>query len=54
MAEYGDTDPGRFTEDGSFIGKINNCRLIYRFVADFHIGIKIKNFLQGNMCRTKH
>lgn len=20
MAEYGDTDPGRFTEDGSFIG----------------------------------
>ncbi|PIO68097.1 hypothetical protein TELCIR_10133, partial [Teladorsagia circumcincta] len=21
MAEYGDTDPGRFTEDGSFIGE---------------------------------
>ncbi|KJH49857.1 hypothetical protein DICVIV_03968 [Dictyocaulus viviparus] len=21
MAEYGDTDPGRFTEDGSFIGQ---------------------------------
>lgn len=22
MAEYGDTDPGQFTEDGSFIGKV--------------------------------
>lgn len=23
MAEYGDADPGRFTEDGSFIGEYN-------------------------------
>lgn len=24
MAEYGDTDPGRFTEDGSFIGTVSS------------------------------
>ncbi|KAK6060018.1 fibronectin type III domain protein [Cooperia oncophora] len=30
MAEYGDTDPGRFTEDGSFIG---NYLLIHLFTC---------------------
>ncbi|PIO64942.1 fibronectin type III domain protein [Teladorsagia circumcincta] len=37
MAEYGDTDPGRFTEDGSFIGTNS-------FIQFSH------NFLYANVC----
>lgn len=50
MAEYGDTDPGRFTEDGSFIGTVS--RSIFRVSDARYPAFKVVA-VRGR-CRSMH
>ncbi|EYC43658.1 hypothetical protein Y032_0485g2327 [Ancylostoma ceylanicum] len=50
MAEYGDTDPGRFTEDGSFIGTVLQNRAYFVQKKTYETNIFALDALIPNCC----